>query len=479
MAIDTREIYVTALKNTHALEMQALQIMERQVERLTRYPEMEEALRRHIEDVCPINSVHLDNALIAAFGLTKDQRRAGRPSREYNELSLWDHVLLILTDSNWSHFETALKPKAMFRKLLEPVRDARNQMAHFRGELTAVQLDALKQARYWLENRQVVSALQINAPVVVDVTTINGAVSVTEEGDIVTETASSGAPTSLNGALDRADIPHTSDSSSTPPIDHDAGSDEQARVEQSPVTEGHFGDRERRLEKKYTPLEQWLRDQADEQTHIRVDFRLIEEIIGEPLPPSARQHSNWWANVNVGRSQSTAWLSAGWRVESVDLDDGKVVFRRANSVRMQEFFRGVLDRFKQIRPEATRASKTQPQNWFNFGAGKTGFAYGWAFSYEGLRVELYIDTTDYDTNKWYFGILEQHKESIEEKIGQRLDWRRLEHRRASRVFIERPGKITDSQEQLEEYKEWAVDTMVKFVDAFQPVISQLESPPPA
>ena len=50
MALDTRDIYVTALKNTHALEMQALQIMERQVERLTRYPEMEEALRRHIEE---------------------------------------------------------------------------------------------------------------------------------------------------------------------------------------------------------------------------------------------------------------------------------------------------------------------------------------------------------------------------------------------------------------------------------------------
>ncbi|SFL31699.1 ferritin-like domain-containing protein [Methylorubrum salsuginis] len=50
MAIEARDIYVTALKNTHALEMQALQIMERQVERLKNYPEMEEALRRHIEE---------------------------------------------------------------------------------------------------------------------------------------------------------------------------------------------------------------------------------------------------------------------------------------------------------------------------------------------------------------------------------------------------------------------------------------------
>ncbi|GJD54577.1 ferritin-like domain-containing protein [Methylobacterium dankookense] len=50
MTTDARDIYVTALKNTHAVEMQALQIMERQVERLERYPEMEQALRRHIAE---------------------------------------------------------------------------------------------------------------------------------------------------------------------------------------------------------------------------------------------------------------------------------------------------------------------------------------------------------------------------------------------------------------------------------------------
>ena len=50
MALDARSIYVTALKNTHAVEMQALQIMGRQVERLQHYPEMEAALRRHIDE---------------------------------------------------------------------------------------------------------------------------------------------------------------------------------------------------------------------------------------------------------------------------------------------------------------------------------------------------------------------------------------------------------------------------------------------
>jgi len=50
MADDIRSIYITALKNAHAVELQALQIMERQVERLERYPEVGAALRKHIQE---------------------------------------------------------------------------------------------------------------------------------------------------------------------------------------------------------------------------------------------------------------------------------------------------------------------------------------------------------------------------------------------------------------------------------------------
>lgn len=50
MALDTRSIYVSSLQSTHGLEMMALQIMQRQVDRLENYPEMEAALRRHIAE---------------------------------------------------------------------------------------------------------------------------------------------------------------------------------------------------------------------------------------------------------------------------------------------------------------------------------------------------------------------------------------------------------------------------------------------
>lgn len=47
---DIRDIYVTGLVNARALETEAIQLLSRQVERLESYPEMESALRRHIQE---------------------------------------------------------------------------------------------------------------------------------------------------------------------------------------------------------------------------------------------------------------------------------------------------------------------------------------------------------------------------------------------------------------------------------------------
>jgi ferritin-like metal-binding protein YciE len=43
----TRELFVTGLKNAHALENQALSLMDRQIDHLENYPEVEQMLRQH------------------------------------------------------------------------------------------------------------------------------------------------------------------------------------------------------------------------------------------------------------------------------------------------------------------------------------------------------------------------------------------------------------------------------------------------
>ena len=53
-------------------------------------------------------------------------------------------------------------------------------------------------------------------------------------------------------------------------------------------------------------------------------FEQVEEVLGCPLPASARQHAAWWAN--QGRGQSLAWQGAGWNTNSVNLAQETITF---------------------------------------------------------------------------------------------------------------------------------------------------------
>jgi ferritin-like metal-binding protein YciE len=45
-----RDIYIVGLRNQHAVENQAIELLERQVGRLENYPEMAERMRQHLEE---------------------------------------------------------------------------------------------------------------------------------------------------------------------------------------------------------------------------------------------------------------------------------------------------------------------------------------------------------------------------------------------------------------------------------------------
>lgn len=45
-----RPLFITGVKNAHAVEKEARQILSRQLERIENYPEMESIIRRHLEE---------------------------------------------------------------------------------------------------------------------------------------------------------------------------------------------------------------------------------------------------------------------------------------------------------------------------------------------------------------------------------------------------------------------------------------------
>jgi len=69
---------------------------------------------------------------------------------------------------------------------------------------------------------------------------------------------------------------------------------------------------------------------ALDRDSVSLTFAEIEEILGHPLPPSARDHNAWWSNPsNDSHKWARAWVVAGWRTEHVNLSEDAIHFRRA------------------------------------------------------------------------------------------------------------------------------------------------------
>ena len=79
----------------------------------------------------------------------------------------------------------------------------------------------------------------------------------------------------------------------------------------------------------YTLLEQYLRDLPVSQEEVILAFESIQQILNEPLPPSAYEDGAWWGNQKQGiQIETNPWMDAGWLVEIVDFREQWVRFVR-------------------------------------------------------------------------------------------------------------------------------------------------------
>lgn len=80
---------------------------------------------------------------------------------------------------------------------------------------------------------------------------------------------------------------------------------------------------------KYEPLSKHL--ESASASEWSATFAQVEQVLGFPLPPSARRHREWWSNqAGAGHSQARGWQDAGWQVWKVDLAAERAIFRRVD-----------------------------------------------------------------------------------------------------------------------------------------------------
>ncbi|WP_420643812.1 helix-turn-helix transcriptional regulator [Candidatus Leptofilum sp.] len=78
---------------------------------------------------------------------------------------------------------------------------------------------------------------------------------------------------------------------------------------------------------KYFPLYSHLQQAAGQP--VTLTFSQIEQLLRTNLPRSARGRAGWWSNRSKGAVQASAWMDAGYHVQSVDLAAETVHFAKA------------------------------------------------------------------------------------------------------------------------------------------------------
>ena len=77
---------------------------------------------------------------------------------------------------------------------------------------------------------------------------------------------------------------------------------------------------------KYEPLKTFLSESG--RAEIPMTFKEIEATIGCKLPPKASGYPAWWSNNPSNNPMTRAWLDAGYKSESVDPKNRKLIFRQ-------------------------------------------------------------------------------------------------------------------------------------------------------
>jgi hypothetical protein len=351
--------------------------------------------------------------------------------KEFDDLTLYEFTELLVHKDRWSFYQPLfnLEPDAL-RKLLDEVRQTRNTLAHFRGDISPTQRDQLKFCVDWLAKYSV---------------------------DDLTQ--------QLEGIPVTWPVP-APERPREPQVMRESGMTYQMATDSAgdvAPTDEVLGPSDSR----YAPLAIYLNGQPSSQDRVQLRFVQIEDIIDGDLPLSARQHRSWWANDSVSHIQSQQWLDVGWRVGQISMTEQRVTFVRIKERERAhiDFFSALQGRLRQTKKFQVKPISPDGQSWLVAASlpegGPQSLFFNFSFARnKHLRVELYIDTIDQEKNKYIFDQLYAKRDDLERVMGVELSWERLSDKRASRIALYHPGAITNDEKTLAHLRDWAADAMV-------------------
>ncbi|KAB2856845.1 MAG: DUF4268 domain-containing protein [Anaerolineae bacterium] len=138
-----------------------------------------------------------------------------------------------------------------------------------------------------------------------------------------------------------------------------------------------------------------------------------------------------------------------------------------------EFWTTLLKR-SQSKTQLFSGKSPSIKHWLGVDAGRSGITINYHVTKDDAALQLYIDTGVYDKNKAIFDTLYLERDTIELEMGEELDWRRLDDKRASHITkrIEGFGSLNEP-ERWPELQEIMIDAMIIFDKVFRGRIAKI------
>lgn len=383
--------------------------------------------------------------LIAQQGQLDDADLTARISEQIgnksiDEMTISDFILLFLHGDRWNRYSADVDiDRDACRKMLKVVNEIRNDLFHFRTDISEDRRYGLKYCRDWLNRHQqaIMDALRPAGDRIAKAATLD---EIADEKGVSTEVLTS----------------RVEELAESPQV-----------IEET--TSGRS---------KYEGIATFLQTLPSHIQDVAMGFGEFESIIESELPRSALEHRSWWANDSSSHIQSRQWLEVGWRASNVNMSQQRVTFTRIKD-REQKYIGFFSELLTKIRTRGLDLKNVSPsgRSFIQLNEIRSvtneriGFV-GCSFARQSrFRVEFYIDSLDHFKNSFIFENLKKHKEEIDAAITWNLEWETLEERRAVRIAAYHPGSITDSQDTQERLSDWAAEYVIQFDRLF---LQQLE-----
>ena len=118
-----------------------------------------------------------------------------------------------------------------------------------------------------------------------------------------------------------------------------------------------------------------------------------------------------------------------------------------------------------------RTQSASYDHWMNIAIGKSGIHIALLLNKREQKATIQLYMRD-DADKKQFDALVKYRDEADEKIGVKLDWRRLDGKKASTVDIYKYGNLSSPTER-EDIFNWYREYTEKYVSFFKPLIKKL------